>query len=145
MRPNERDWIEVLIRFKSEIVACPCGNEIFTDDGNSCKCDVCGKMMKIPYKLALRNYSIPAIRGSKIYRCQLGACDEAEALNPVAVVLEKKDTGALGIKNKSGKQWDAVIAKGTVKKVASDEIIRLNDGITLICAEANDTINILAN
>ena len=144
-RPKEKDWIAALTRFRSEIVPCSCGNEVFTDNGNSCKCDACGKLIKIPFKLTFRDYSIPAIKGSRIYRCQLGVCNEAEALTPVAVVLEKKDTGALGIKNKSGKRWDAVTSKGIARKVAPEEVIPLKDGITFTCAGANDTIQIRAN
>ena len=144
-RPKEKDWIAVLTRFRSEILTCSCGNEIFTQNGEPCKCDACGKKASIPFKLTFRDYSIPALKGSRIYRCQLGVCNEADALTPVAVVLEKKNTGALGIKNKSGKQWDAVTSKGTARKVLPDEVIPLKDGITFTCAGADDTIKIQAN
>ena len=77
----------------------------------------------------MSGYSIPAIKDSRIYRCQLGVCDEKDALTPVAHVVEKKDSGALGIRNKSGKRWDAVTTKGAARKVAQDEVIPLKDGI----------------
>ena len=32
-RPKEVDWLNVLTRFRSEIVPCRCGNEIFTQQG----------------------------------------------------------------------------------------------------------------
>lgn len=143
VRPKEKDWISVLTRFRSEIVPCSCGNEIFTDNGENCKCDSCGKSTDIPYKLILRDYSIPALKGSRIYRCQLGVCNETEALTPVAVVLEKKETGALGIKNKSGKYWDAVTSKGAARKVAPEEVIPMKDGITFTFA--GETITIKEN
>lgn len=77
-RPKELDWLRVLTRFRSEIVACPaCGNEIFTQDGRSCRCDVCRKPLNIPFRLELEDYSIPAVRNSRIYRCQLGICNES--------------------------------------------------------------------
>lgn len=129
-RPSEKAWLNVLTRFRSEIVPCSCGNEVFTQQGAPCKCEACGKKLEIPFKLVLSGYSIPAIKDSRIYRCQLGVCDETEALNPVAHVLQKKDSGALGIKNKSNKRWDAVTTKGVARKVASDEVIPLKDGIT---------------
>ena len=144
-RPKEKDWIAVLTRFRSEILTCSCGNEIFTQNGEPCKCDACGKKASVPFRLTFRDYSIPALKGTRIYRCQLGVCNESDALMPVAVVLEKKDTGALGIKNKSGKHWDAVTTKGTAKKVSPDEVIPLKDGITFTCAGADDTIKIQAN
>lgn len=128
-RPKEIDWLKVLTRFRSEIVACQCGNEIFTQQGESCRCEVCGRKVNIPYKLILDEYSIPAIKDSRIYRCQLGVCDEKDALMSVAQVVEKKDSGALGIRNKSGKRWDAVTTKGAARKVIPDEVIPLKDGI----------------
>lgn len=139
-RPKEVDWLNVLTRFRSEIVSCSCGNEIFTQQGEPCKCEECGRKANIPFKLVLSGYSIPAIKGSRIYRCQLGVCDEKEALTPVAHVLQKKDSGALGIKNKSGKRWDAVTTKGVARKVAPDEVIPLKDGITFTIADETITI-----
>lgn len=139
-RPKEVDWLNVLTRFRSEIVSCSCGNEIFTQQGEPCKCEECGRRANIPFKLVLSGYSIPAIKDSRIYRCQLGVCDEKEALTPVAHVLQKKDSGALGVKNKSGKRWDAVTTKGVARKVAPDEVIPLKDGITFTIADETITI-----
>ena len=85
-RPREIDWLNVLTRFRSEIVSCSCGNEIFTQQGEPCKCDRCGKMAVVPFNLVLSNYSIPAVRDSRIYRCQLGVCNETAALEPIAQV-----------------------------------------------------------
>lgn len=142
-RPREIEWLNVLTRFRSEIVACQCGNEIFTQQGEPCKCDNCGKQADISFKLVLSGYSIPAIKDSRIYRCQLGVCDEKEALTPVAHVVEKKDSRTLGIRNKSGKRWDAVTTKGVARKVAADEVIPLKDGITFNITD--ETIMIKAN
>lgn len=142
-RPKEIDWLNVLTRFRSEIVPCQCGNEIFTQHGASCDCDGCGRKVTIPFKLELSGYSIPAIRDSRIYRCQLGVCDEKDALSPVAQVVEKKASGALGIRNKSGKRWDAVTTKGTTRKVAPEEVIPLKDGIVFTVDD--ESVSIKAN
>lgn len=141
-RPKEKDWLSVLTRFRSEIVSCSCGNEVFTQNGDPCKCDSCGKLIRAPFKLVFRDYAIPALKGSRIYRCQLGVCDEAEALSPIAAVLEKKETGALGIKNRSGKHWDAITSKGVARKVAPEEIIPLKDGISFTVSGTNNSITI---
>ena len=129
-RPKEIDWIKALTRFRSEIVPCTCGNEIFTKENEPCKCDSCGKVINIAFKLELSEYSIPAVKDSRIYRCQLGVCDEKDALSPVARVLEKRDApGVLGIKNMSENRWDAVTSKGMAKKVASGDVVPLKNGI----------------
>jgi hypothetical protein len=83
------------------------------------------------------------MKGSRIYKCQLGVCNADEALAPVAQVVEKKDSGALGIRNKSGKRWDAVNTRGEAKKVAPDDVIPLKDGITFTID--TETITIKAN
>ena len=36
-RPRELDWLKVLTRFRSDIVSCKCGNEVFTKNGESKK------------------------------------------------------------------------------------------------------------
>lgn len=130
-RPKEIDWLKVLTRFRSEIVRCSCGNEIFIEDGKPCTCDGCRKMAVVPYRLVLSEYSIPAIKDSRVYRCQLGVCDANDALNPVAHIVEKKDTpGVFGIRNKTDRRWDAVTTKGVARKVAPDEVIPVKPGIT---------------
>ena len=139
-RPSEIEWLNVLTRFRSEIVRCECGNEIFTQQGEPCDCEVCGRKADIPFRLELSQYSIPAIKDSRIYRCQLGVCDETDALTPVAQVVAKKDSGALGIRNKSKKRWDAITTKGTSRKVAPEEVIPLKDGIVFDTGEESITI-----
>lgn len=130
-RPKEIDWLKVLTRFRSEIVRCSCGNEIFIEDGKPCRCDGCRKMAVVPYRLVLSEYSIPAIKDSRVYRCQLGVCDANDALNPVAHIVEKKDTpGVFGIRNKTDRRWDALTTKGVARKVAPDEVIPVKPGIT---------------
>ena len=142
-RPPEIKWLQVLTRFRSDIVKCSCGNEIFTQHAEPKECEICGKKPAIPFKLVLGNYDIPAIRDTRIYRCQLGVCDETEALSPIARVLKKKNADAFGLQNVSGKQWRALTSKGVPKKVAPDEIIPLKDGIKFTVAD--QTVEIREN
>ncbi len=142
-RPSEKEWLNVLTRFRSDIISCSCGNEVFTKNGENCRCDSCGKRLSIPFKLTFSQYSIPAMKGSRIYRCQLGVCNQDVALEPIASVVENKSTGALGIKNKSGKRWDAVTSKGVARKVAPDEVIPLKNGITFTIDDS--TVKIQSN
>lgn len=136
-RPKELEWIQNLVRFRSEIVQCTCGNEVFTQDGKPCVCEKCHKKIDIPLRLEFSGYSIPGSADSRIYRCQLGVCRADEALSPMGRVIEKKDTpGMLGIRNLSDKSWNAVTPSGKSKHVMPDEIIPLKDGITFeICDE----------
>jgi serine/threonine protein kinase len=143
-RPKEIDWLNALTRFRSEIVRCSCGNEIFIEDGKPCRCDGCKKMANVPFRLELREYSIPAIKDTRVYRCQLGVCDANDALNPVAHIVEKKDApGVFGIRNRTDRRWDAVTTKGVARKVAPDEVIPVKPGITFTIE--NEKITIKAN
>lgn len=142
-RPAEIKWLKVLTRFRSEIVNCQCGNEVFTQEGKPCKCEDCGRKVLVPFKLVFSEYSIPALKDTRIYRCQLGVCGEKEALKAVGQVVEKKESGALGLRNKSDKKWDEITTKGTARKVAPEETIPLKDGI--IFKIDNESIAIKAN
>lgn len=127
-RPAELEWVNALVRFRSEIVPCSCGNEVFTDGGVSCKCDRCRKPLNIPFRLVLDEYSIPALMDSRIYRCQVAVCKADEALKPVGRVVN--EDGKLKVKNLSERTWNATTPSGNAKKVAPKELIPLKDGIT---------------
>ena len=134
-RPSEKDWLNVLTRFRSEIVPCACGNEIFTQQGKPCRCDACRRPAEIPYRIAVGGYNIPAVSGSRIYRCQLGICDEKDALDLVAQVLHKKDSNIWGIKNKSEKRWKMINSAGNEQRILPDEIVPLANGMTFYAFE----------
>ena len=150
-RPKELDWIKTLVRFRSEIVACPACqqrgdyNDIFTEDGKGCKCDKCGKELNIPFKLRFKDYSVPAIYDSRIYRCQLGPCNADEALTPVARIAYNDPTrpNSLSIKNLTEGVWHAITPSGKDKHVKPKEFIPLLNGIHFIIK--NEEINIESN
>lgn len=140
-RPTELEWLETLVRFRSDIVNCPCGNEIFVQNGTPCKCDVCGRMPRIPFRLEFPNYSIPGLAGTRIYRCQAGSCDADEALEPMGQIIAKKDVpGVLGLRNRGKNSWNAITSKGAARKVMPGDVIPLKDGIQFtIKGNVNDT------
>ncbi len=135
-RPIELEWLKVLTRFRSEIVDCQCGNEVFTQEGMPCRCDGCGKLLKLPYRLQLPDYCIPAVRDSRIYRCQVCICNDTDALTPIAQVVQKEGSGAMGIRNKSGKRWYAANTRGENVTVEPEEVIPLYDGIVFYVEKA---------
>ena len=142
-RPSEINWLHVLTRFRSDIVLCSCGNEVFTKNGTGCSCDACGKKLIISHRLALKDYSIPVGKDARIYRCQLGICDETKALQPVAQIVKKRDAELYGVRNKTNQRWDAVTSKGDHRKVAPEEVVPVKDGIVLKIAD--QLIEIKAN
>lgn len=133
-RPTEISWIQLLVRFRSEIIRCQCGADIFIKNGESTVCSKCKKQMHIPYCLNLTgcDYKVPGVPDSRIYRCQLGSCNAKEALNPVGRVLANQaNPNQFGIRNLTQKYWNAETPSGKDRKVAPQEIVPLISGIKL--------------
>lgn len=129
-RKRELDWLKVLVRFRSDIVTCSCGNEVFIQNAETTKCDSCGKPVVVQNTIKLPSYSITAAKGSRVYRCQLGTCNADEALNPVALVVAKPD-GTLGVKNMTQNILNAWTPSGKSKQVQPQEVIPFKPGIKI--------------
>lgn len=131
-RLRELDWLKVLVRFRSDIVKCRCGNEVFIKDASTTRCDGCGRPMAVSHVIQLPDYSITAARGSRIYRCQLGLCNADEALNPVALVVAKDDDPTvLGLKNMTANILSATTPSGNMRQVQPQEVVPFKAGITI--------------
>ena len=131
-RMTELDWLCVLTRFRSDIMNCPCGDEVFIQNAATTKCDGCGRPMQIYHTIKLRDYTMAAFAGARIYRCQLGACNENQALDPIAMVVAKPDDPSiLGIMNVSQDTWPAKTTTGETRFVKPKEIVPFKAGIEL--------------
>jgi hypothetical protein len=133
-RPTELNWLQCLVRFRSEILRCQCGAEVLTENGNPTTCSRCKTKLRVPFRLSFTgsNYSIPGVPDSRIYRCQLGPCNANEALSPVGRVLaNKSNPSQLGIRNLTEKYWDAETPSGKDKKVLPKDVVPLKGGIKL--------------
>lgn len=135
IRPAEMVWLEALVRFRSEIIRCSCGMDIFTQNGESTVCSRCGRQIHIPYRLSFTgcDYKIPGMPDSRIYRCQVGPCDAKDALLPVGRVLANQvNPDQLGIRNLTQRHWNAETPGGRARRVAPQEIVPLVHGIKLM-------------
>lgn len=132
-RLREYDWLKVLTRFRSEIVSCPCGNDVFVKgDPAATQCEDCRKPLPIRYSIKLPEYTMAAAEGSRVYRCQLGICNPDEALNPVALVVAKPDDPTvLGLKNMTGKTLTAQTPSGRIRQVMPKEVVPFKAGIRI--------------
>ncbi len=131
-RLRELDWLKVLVRFRSDIVKCGCGNEVFIKDTSTTRCDGCKKPMPITHAIKLPEYAITAAKGSRIYRCQLGVCNADEALTPVALVVSKDDApDVLGFKNMTANILKATTPSGKMKQVQPQEVVPFKSGIMI--------------
>ena len=129
-RLREIEWLKALVRFRSEIIKCSCGNEVFMNESNTVKCDGCGKPHKTANLLKVPEYSFIATRGTRLYRCQLGMCNVDHALDPIALIVAKPDNpNVLGLKNVTTLTLKAYTPSGVVKLVKPQEIIPVKSGI----------------
>lgn len=141
-RLKELDWLKVLVRFRSDIVKCGCGNEIFIKNASTTRCDGCGKPMTINHVIKLPHYSITAAKGSRVYRCQLGICNADEALSPVALVVAKdSEPNVLGVKNMTPNILRATTPSGKSKQVQPQEIVPFKTGIIIEAYDGKIELN----
>ncbi len=133
-RPTEAEWVDVLVRFRSSIVSCECGNEVFLSDNGESICDNCGKKIDIPFWIKFPEYRIPGVKGSRIYRCQTCITDVEDALKPVGRILAAKgDDDRLGLMNMSEEEWDVTTSGDKKRKTAPGEVMPLRKGIKFSC------------
>lgn len=144
-RPTEADWVDLLVRFRSDIVKCACGATVLTRDGRPTKCGKCGKPIRIPCRLQLekKGYCLPGLPDSRIYRCMVGACDADESLTLVGRVSGGEGGEEPGIQNLSEKYWNAETPSGRQRKAMPQETVPLRPGIRLFIED--ETVAILKN
>ena len=131
-RLREFDWMNVLVRFRSDIVKCSCGNEVFVLDAASTKCDACGKMVNIKHKITLPGYSIAVSKGTSVYKCQLGLNDRKASLEYIGCVVQARDDPErMGFRNLTGRIIGVTTPSGKNKELKPSEIVPIRNGITL--------------
>ncbi len=129
-RLRELEWLKVLVRFRSDIVKCSCGNEVFIQNAATTKCDACGKPVVVNNTIKFADYAITAAKGSRVYRCQLGTCNPEDALTPIARVVAKAD-GTLGIQNMTSNILNATTPSGKQKQVQPQDVVPFKPGIKI--------------
>ncbi len=132
-RLKELDWLNVLVRFQSDIVRCPaCKKELFIIDSAPTNCDVCGKLYTFKNSLELSEYSVPVARGTRIYKCQLGVCNAQDALVPIATVIAKNDDpNVLGLMNMTRDTLAGTSPNGRVNPIIPGQVIPIIPGISI--------------
>lgn len=131
LRPVEMEWMRELVQFRSEIVRCHCGNEVFLQGTNPRRCDNCGAICGCQMCMEASGMRIPLVDDARMYRCQLKVCNEDQALEPyVWVLASKQNPKSFGLRNMSHQPWEARV-EGHVLQVAPGKTIRAVDGMEL--------------
>ena len=140
-RVKEYEWIRQLVRFRSNICSCECGNEVFLAEFGPTYCERCGKKATVPFKLHLAKYDIPIAFDSRIYKCQVQVCSPDDALDPIAQVIRSKDNlEMLGILNMSESAWEATTPSGKQRTLPPKQVMPVIPGISFTVGGETMTI-----
>lgn len=134
VQPTVFDWLKSLIYLHNITYSCPsCGWPLMNPDGcHELECYHCSSKIKLNRRIRLKEYVMAASKGARIYRCQLGACDEDDALMPVALILAKdSDPDALGVKNMTDQIWEARTPSGKINQVNPGSVVPFISGIEI--------------
>lgn len=83
--------------------------------------------------IKLPEYSLLAVKGTSIFKCQLGVCNTENALDPIGVVIQAKDApDKLGFKNLTGHAIIGFSPSGKEKEVKPNEIVPIKNRIKLV-------------
>ena len=135
-RASELDWIKVLVRFRSDILKCRCGNEVFTENAQSAVCDKCGKKIVMENAIRLRDYKIPAVVGTRIYSVQVMTVNQDRALDPIAIAVAKADNPKMvGLRNLSKTTWDCITSTGNNRTLEAGGVVPIKAGIKIGTSE----------
>lgn len=133
-RLREVDWLDVLVRFQDEIAECPsCGNEVFVQNAADTPCDNCGLFLHVERRLMLRDYSVAALPGSRVYRCQLVKCKPERALDIAAEVQvgRRGNETVLALRNMTTDTLLATTTRGEERQVSPGGLVPLKPGVCL--------------
>ena len=101
-----------------------------------------GLMYEVKNSLELRDYSVPAAKKTRIYKCQLEVCDADEALTLIAeIVCKKNDPNNFGLKNMSTLTLMGTSPSGNKNQIKPNDVIPVKAGISIQVSDS--TINII--
>lgn len=132
-RITENEWQELLIHFRSDIVHCSCGNDIFVLDPANPVCPNCGKAIP-PFRTLQLNgckYSLPLIPGKIVFLSQVGSTNVADAAKPVIRVVSSSDGGKIYMQNISGGEIDCLTPSGRTVPVGLNALVPANPDLAL--------------
>jgi serine/threonine protein kinase len=131
-RIMEKQWLDMFIRLRSEIIVCGCGNGIFADPALPVHCGGCNRTFNVPAYLKFLDYNVPLLPGVNLYHCHTQADSENFKEVTAEVILNKKEPGVMGLRNLSDAAWYYVGADGQQISKKKNEVIRIKSGIRII-------------
>ena len=129
----EKNWIQMLIQLKLDIIHCSCGKTAFSsafeDQGNhTLVCRKCGSTI---YTMGVKDYEVPLNLGAKLYRCLTGKNNDDFETVTGTVIENRLKKGLFGIKNMSNQTWKAVFPDQSVREVGPGKGVPIWKGLEI--------------
>lgn len=129
----EKNWVQMLIQLKLDIVHCSCGRVAFTSafaekEDHVLECPRCGSVI---YTLGVKDYEVPLNPGAKLYSCITDKGSDDFVTVTAEVVENRLKPGLFGIKNMSFSVWKVLFPDGTVKSIDRGKAAPIWKGLTI--------------
>lgn len=131
-RLMDKQWLQLFIRLRGDVMRCACGDETFIDPDGAVKCLNCGREIKPALKIKGQKYNIALYPDVRLYMSQIitDRLDDPDA--PFAkVVRGKNNPKQWGIANFSGKSWAVTTPDGKNPVKNNGETLRLARGLKI--------------
>lgn len=124
-RVIELTWRKNLLRLRSDLYICDCGEEGFINKEGIEYCTNCGKEHNFHRFLESDEVTIPVYNGKSIYRSDLDdTCHEMYAR--IGQVIEKPEQkGVFGLRNLSDCSWKYIRSDGSEAEILPNRIVGL--------------------
>jgi hypothetical protein len=137
-RLTEHEWQNLLIRFRSEILTCLCGRELFVgklvrEADGLFRCVQCQTKGSYPLRLVLNGHPVYLFPHSKLYRCHTELDSDDYQTVTGEVLRNKNSPGLWGIKNLSNELWNTIKADGAAQPVPAGAVVHISAGLRLEC------------
>ena len=127
----EKQWLDLLIRLRGDITACPCGSQGFFStseiDGEGKVVCPCGQHYPKPVTLSGAKERILLFDGARLFDDRLNVTAE--------VVRNKNNPGLWGLKNLSDDEWLCTLPNVTEKVVPREGAAPIFVGTTVRMGE----------
>lgn len=103
---TEKEWLQNLLRFQSEVIICPnCGKETrYTTENATCMC--CHQPITHIGWIQTQYFRIPIFPKQEIVTAYITDCyDQNECRTVTAKVVQNKTKTKIALMNKSGESW----------------------------------------
>ncbi len=129
----EKNWIQMLIQLKLDIIHCGCGrvafSSVFEQEGaHTLKCQLCQNTI---YTLGVKDYELPLYMGANLFSCITDKGSDDSTTVTGTVIENRLKRGLFGIKNLSKKPWKAKFPDESWREVGPGKGVPIWKGLAI--------------